>query len=170
MDPVERISIVARGMSLGHTLIPPAADRSHETRTRILQQITAMLGGRAAEKVIFDEMTSGAANDIAQATKLARAMVIEWGMSPLGPINLGPDTGMGEFGQMEWYEGAKVSPGMQDRIDNEVKKIVDDCYKEALEIVKKKRKTLARIAEALLKKETIDREEFEKIVGEKTGK
>ncbi|MBI4157590.1 ATP-dependent zinc metalloprotease FtsH, partial [Candidatus Woesebacteria bacterium] len=170
MDPVQRISIVARGMSLGHTLIPPAADRSHETKSRIIQQISAMLGGRAAEQVIFNEMTSGASNDIAQATRLARAMVIEWGMSPLGPINLGPDTGTGEFGQMEWYEGAKVSPGMQDRIDNEVKKIVDESYKGALEIVKRKRKVLDKIADALLQKETIGREEFEKIVGEKTGK
>lgn len=170
MDPVQRISIVARGMSLGHTLIPPAADRSHETKSRMLEQISAMLGGRAAEQIVFNEMTSGAANDIAQSTKIARAMVVEWGMSPLGPINLGPDMGMGEFGQMEWYEGAKVSPGMQDKIDNEVKKIIDECYKEALEIVKRKRKTLDKVAEALLKKETIDREEFEKIVGEKPKK
>ena len=83
MDPVHRISIVARGMSLGHTLIPPAADRTHETKSRIVEQITAMLGGRAAEEVVFNEMTSGAQNDISQATKLARAMVIEWGMSEL---------------------------------------------------------------------------------------
>lgn len=167
MDPVQRISIVARGMSLGHTLIPPANDRSHETKGRMLQQISAMLGGRAAEQVIFNEMTSGASNDIAQSTKLARAMVIEWGMSSLGPINYGPDMGLGDFGQMEWYEGAKVSPGMQGKIDNEVKKIVDECYKEALAIVKKERKTLDKVAQALLSKETIDKEEFEKIVGKK---
>ena len=97
-------------------------------------------------------------------------MVIEWGMSSLGPINLGPDMGLGEFGQMEWYEGAHVSPGMQEKIDNEVKKIVDECYKEALAIVKKERKTLDKVASALLTKETIDKEEFEQIVGKKSGK
>jgi len=86
-DPVHRISIVARGMSLGHTLIPPNGDRTHETRGRLLQQITAMLGGRAAEEVVFKEMTSGASNDIAVATKLAKAMVTEWGMSDLGTIS-----------------------------------------------------------------------------------
>lgn len=166
-DPVHRISIVARGMSLGHTLIPPAADRTHDTKSRLLGQITAMLGGRAAEKVIFNEMTSGASNDIAQATKLARAMVMEWGMSDLGPINFGPDTGMGDFGQMEWYQENSVSPAMQEKIDNEVKKIMDQGLKEAENLVKKHKKLLDKVVEELLKKETIDRDEFEKIVGEK---
>ena len=170
MDPVHRISIVARGMSLGHTLIPPAADRTHETKSRILQQIIAMLGGRAAEQVVFNEMTSGASNDIAQSTKLVRAMVVEWGMSDLGPINMGPDTGLGDFGQLEWYEQSQVSQAMQEKIDNEVKKIIDSCYKEAVEIVKKNRKTLDKIADALLEKETLDRDDFEKIVGEKSSK
>lgn len=167
MDPVHRISIVARGMSLGHTLIPPAADRTHETKSRILQQITAMLGGRAAEEVVFDEMTSGAANDISQATKLARAMVIEWGMSELGPINLGPEMGLGDFGQLEWYEQSPVSQAMQERVDNEVKKIVDACYKEALKIIRAERKTLDGVVTKLLEKETIDKDDFEKIVGAK---
>lgn len=170
MDPVHRISIVARGMSLGHTLIPPAADRTHETKSRIVEQITAMLGGRAAEEVVFNEMTSGAQNDISQATKLARAMVIEWGMSGLGPINLGPEMGLGDFGQLEWYEQSPVSQAMQEKVDNEVKKIVDSCYKEALKIVRAKRKTLDSVVEKLMEKETLDKEEFEKIVGEKLPK
>lgn len=167
MDPVHRVSIVARGMSLGHTLIPPAADRTHETKSRIVEQITAMLGGRAAEEVVFDEMTSGAANDISQATKLARAMVIEWGMSELGPINLGPEMGLGDFGQLEWYEQSPVSQAMQKRVDNEVKKIVDGCYKEALKIIGAKKKTLDNVVEKLLEKETLDKDDFEKIVGAK---
>ncbi|MBI3443149.1 ATP-dependent zinc metalloprotease FtsH [Candidatus Woesebacteria bacterium] len=140
MDPVHRISIVARGMSLGHTLIPPAADRTHETKTRMLQQITAMLGGRAAEETIFNEMTSGAANDIEQATRLTRAMVIDFGMSPIGPINLGSQVQYGEFGNPEWWESSQVSPAMQEKIDDEVKKIIDSCYKEAVAVVKKHRK------------------------------
>ena len=166
-DPVHRISIVARGMSLGHTLIPPAADRTHETKSRLLQQITAVLGGRAAEEVVFNEMTSGAANDISQGTKIARAMVVEWGMSSLGPINLGPDIGLGDFGQAEWYEQASVSPSMQKRVDMEIKKIMDRCYKEAVSIVRSKRKYIDKVSEKLLEKETLDREDFEKIVGKK---
>ena len=167
MDPVHRISIVARGMSLGHTLIPPAADRTHETKTRMLQQITAMLGGRAAEKIVFDEMTSGASNDIEKATQLARAMVVNFGMSSLGPVNLGPQYDYDEMGKQLWYEPAQVSPAMQEKVDLEVKMIMDDGYKEALSLIKKFRKKLDKVAERLLEKETLEREEFEKIVGEK---
>ncbi|HBP40024.1 MAG: ATP-dependent zinc metalloprotease FtsH [Candidatus Woesebacteria bacterium GW2011_GWC1_30_29] len=167
MDPVHRISIVARGMSLGHTLIPPAADRTHDTKTRLVNQITAMLGGRAAEEFIFNEMTSGASNDIANATRIARAMVVEWGMSNLGPINFGPDSSTGEFGQTEWYEQNTVSPAMQEKIDNEIKRIMDNGLKEAEKIIKKHKAKLDEVALALLDKETIDKEEFEKIVGKK---
>ncbi len=168
-DPVHRISIVARGMSLGHTLIPPAADRTHETKSRLLDQITAMLGGRAAEEVVFDEMTSGASNDIAQATKIARAMVIEFGMSDIGPINLGPDMGLGDFGQMEWYDQPTNSPSFMEKIDSEVKKILDSSYKIAVKMVKDKRKLLDEVSAELIKKETLDRVDFEKIVGKKTS-
>jgi cell division protease FtsH len=169
MDPVHRISIVARGMSLGHTLIPPAGDRTHETKSRLLEQITAMLGGRAAEEVVFKEMTSGAANDIAQATKIAKAMVVEFGMGELGPINLGPDMGMGDFGQMEWYEQAQNSPAFMEKIDAETKKILDTGYKAAVKLVKEKRKLLNKVSKALLEKETLDRDDFEKIVGIKAS-
>ena len=166
-DPVHRISIVARGMSLGHTLIPPAADRTHETKGRLLEQITAMLGGRAAEEVVFNEMTSGASNDIDQATRVARAMVVEWGMSSLGPVNLGPQRGLGDFGQMEWYEEARVSPAMQEKIDNEVRSMIEESYKLAVELIKKNRKSLDKVVAELIKTETLDREQFEKIVGRK---
>jgi cell division protease FtsH len=170
MDPVHRISIVARGMSLGHTLIPPAADRTHETKSRILQQVIAMLGGRAAEEVIFNEMTSGASNDIQQATRLARAMVVNFGMSSLGPIDFGPQVDYDELGKPNWYEPSQVSPAMQERIDLEVKKIVDSCYQESISIIKKQQKTLNKVAEALLKKETLGRNDFEKITGKKPKK
>ncbi|MGA3291565.1 MAG: ATP-dependent zinc metalloprotease FtsH [Candidatus Microgenomates bacterium] len=166
-DPVHQISIVARGMSLGHTLIPPVGDRTHETKSRLLEQITAMLGGRAAEEVVFNEMTSGAANDIAQATKIARAMVIEFGMSDLGPINLGPDMGLGDFGQMEWYEQAQNSPAFMEKIDAATKKILDEGYKAAVKLIKEKRKLLDKVSKTLIDKETLDRDDFEKIVGPK---
>lgn len=167
MDPVHRISIVARGVSLGHTLIPPAADRAHETRSRILQQITAMLGGRAAEEIVFNEMTSGAANDIKHVTSLARSMVVDFGMSSLGPINLGPQYDYDEMGRTMWYEPSQVSPAMQEKIDREIKKIIDSCYKDAVEILRKHKDRLDKVVEALLSKETLEREEFEKIVGQK---
>ncbi|EKE12991.1 MAG: hypothetical protein ACD_13C00107G0001 [uncultured bacterium] len=167
MDPVHRISIVARGMSLGHTLIPPVGDRTHETKSRLLEQITAMLGGRAAEQIVFNEMTSGAANDIAQATKISKAMVVEFGMSELGPINFGPDMGMGDFGQMEWYEQAQNSPSFMEKIDTETKKFLDMGYKAAVKLIKEKRKLLDKVSKALIEKETLDRDDFEKIVGRK---
>jgi cell division protease FtsH len=168
-DPVERISIVARGMSLGHTLIPQAADRTHETKSRLLDQITAMLGGRAAEEVVFNEMTSGASNDIQKATQIARAMVIDFGMSALGPVNLGPQSELGEFGNTEWYEQAHISPATQEKVDSETKKILDGCYKRAILIVRKDRKTMDKLVEKLIVKETLDRDEFESIVGKKNS-
>ena len=167
MDPVHRISIVARGMSLGHTLIPPAADRTHDTKTRLLDQITAMLGGRAAEQFIFNEMTSGASSDIANATRIARAMVVEWGMSAMGPVNFGPDTQAGEFGQTEFYQENAIAPKTQEKIDNEVRKIMDNGLKMAEKLIRKNKKKLDEVAKALLKTETIDKEEFEKLVGKK---
>lgn len=168
-DPVERISIVARGMSLGHTLIPPAADRTHETKSRLMDQITAMLGGRAAEEIVFNEMTSGASNDIQKATQIARAMVVDFGMSFLGPINLGPQTELGEFGNTEWYEPSQISPATQEKVDLETKKIMDEGYKRALLIIKKNRKIADKIVNKLLVKETLDRDEFEVIVGKKSS-
>jgi cell division protease FtsH len=167
MDPVQRISIVARGMSLGHTFIPPAADRTHETKSRILQQIAAMLGGRAAEKIIFDEMTSGASNDIEQATRLARAMVVDFGMSPLGPVNLGPQYDVDETGKAQWYEPTQISPAMQEKVDGEISKIVDVAYKQALDLVKENKKLMDKVVDELLVKETLGKDEFEKIVGKK---
>lgn len=167
MDPVHRISIVARGMSLGHTLIPPAADRTHETKGRLLQQIAAMLGGRAAEQIVFNEMTSGASNDIENATKLARAMVVEFGMSSLGPVNLGPQYDYDEMGKASYYEPASVSPDMQKKIDDEISKMMDTGYKQAEILIKKYRKLMDKVVTELLKTETLDREQFEKIVGKK---
>lgn len=164
MDPVHRISIVARGMSLGHTLIPPAADRTHDTKSRMLDQLAAMLGGRAAEELIFNEMTSGASNDIQKATQLARAMVIEFGMSSLGPINLGSQSDPDE---MPWSDSSKVSPAMQEKVDLEISKLIGVAYKKAVALVKQKKTLLDKVADELLKKETLEKEEFEKIVGGK---
>jgi len=163
MDPVHRISIVSRGMSLGHTLIPPMADRLHETKSHLVEQIAVMLGGRAAEEMIFNEMTTGAASDIQQATGIAREMVLEFGMSDLGPINLGPEP-HDYMGRM-YMEPQKISEEMAGKIDREVKKLIDAGFKLAVSILERNKKTLDKVADKLLEVETLEGEEFEKIMG-----
>lgn len=166
MDPVHRISIVSRGMSLGHTLIPPTADRLHETKSHLTEQIAAMLGGRAAEELIFNEMTTGAGSDISQATDIARGMVIEYGMSDLGPVNF--DSEDKSFAGRFYSEPVKVSEDMTGKIDTETKKFIDEGLKVAKALLKKYKKLLDEVAAELLVKETLEGEEFEKIVGAKT--
>ncbi|MCL4360515.1 ATP-dependent zinc metalloprotease FtsH [Patescibacteria group bacterium] len=164
LDMVHRISIVSRGMALGYTLSPPEKDRLHETRSRLVEEMAMTMGGRAAEETVFKEMTSGAANDIDQATRIARFMVMEFGMSDLGPINFGPQMDVTEWGK-SYMEPQQISPQMQDNIDREVKTFLDTAYRKALDILKKHRKELDRVAEALMKKETLESEEFESIMG-----
>jgi cell division protease FtsH len=166
MDPVHRISIVSRGGSLGHTLIPPKADRYTDTKSHMMAQITSLLGGRAAEKLIFNELTGGAASDITRATELARNMVFRMGMSALGPLSLGPRADMGELG-VAWYEPNQVSEKLLAKADAEVNKIVTECVLKAEEILKKHRKPLDRVAEELLVKETLESEEFAALMKEK---
>lgn len=165
-DPVHRISIVSRGMALGYTLIPPKKDRLHQTKTHLLEQISVMMGGRAAELEIFNEVTTGAANDFDQATQVARAMVVEFGMSDLGPINFGPTVDVTEWGKSYWEQN-NVSQDMLGKIDKEVKKIIDEAYKKAVATIKEKKDVLAKVSKELLKKESLDQDEFEKIVGKK---
>lgn len=163
-DPVHRISIVARGISLGHTLIPPVRDRFQETKTRLLEQISVMFGGRAAEELIFSEMTTGAANDISQATRIARAMVVDFGMSELGAVYLGPQREMADSGRANWYESAQLSPEMQSKVDGQVNKILEAAYKTAQQILEKNRKKLENVAKMLIEKETLDGDEFEELM------
>jgi cell division protease FtsH len=125
--------------------------------------ITVMMGGRAAETMVFNEMTAGAASDIQKATDVARSMVVELGMSKLGPINWGPQVDE----RMRFIEPVNVSPSMQDKIDREVSSIVEGCYTQAAKILRSTRLKLKSVADALVKVETLDREEFEKIVGGK---
>jgi cell division protease FtsH len=164
LDIVHRISIVSRGMALGYTLSPPEKDRLHETKSRLIEEISMTMGGRAAEQLIFNEMTSGAANDIDQATRIARYMVMEFGMSDLGPINFGPQMDVTEWGK-SFMEQSQISQEMQGVIDREVKKFLDEAYKKAAEILKKHKKQLDKIAAELVKKETIESEEFEMLMG-----
>jgi len=152
-------------MTGGHTMFPPTEDRSNETKSRLLEQITTALGGRAAEDMVFKDISTGASNDIETATAIAREMVVEYGMSALGPINIRPRTGFGFQRGMD--DGASVSESMQARIDSEIKRIIDQSYKNAQDILKREKIKLDKVAKNLLEKETLDNEEFENIVGKK---
>lgn len=168
VDPVHRISIVSRGLSGGHTLFPPTEDRSNETRVRLTQQITAALGGRAAEEFALGDFSTGAASDIEVATSLARQMVTEYGMSELGPINLHPRSMFGLWRGAE--EGGDLSPEFHGAVDRQIHKILEESYKNAATLIKKHKAKLDLVAKALLEKETLESEEFEAIVGTKTAK
>lgn len=168
-DMVHRISIVSRGMALGYTLIPPAKDKLHETKTHLLERLAVMMGGRAAEEVIFNEITTGAANDFDQATRVAKAMVIEYGMSDLGPVNFGPTMDVTEWGKSYWEQNT-VSQEMLGKIDKEVKKILEEAYEKAVKIIKENKEAIDKVATALIDKENLDQDEFEKLVGKKPDK
>jgi cell division protease FtsH len=164
MDPVHRISIVSRGLALGFTMIPPKKDRYQETKTHLLETITSLLGGRAAEKLVFNELTGGAASDISQASRIARRMVVDFGMSELGPTYLGPQLETTEYGQ-SWMQPVEISPEMQALVDKEIKRIIEDCFSQATEILKHSKQDLDEIANKLIKQETIEGDEFEKMLG-----
>lgn len=166
MDPVHRVSIVSRGLAMGFTLIPPKKDRYTETMSHLLETITSLLGGRAAEELVFNEFTGGAASDIDKATRIARTMVVDFGMSKLGPTYLGPQLETTEWGRT-WIQPSEISPEMQAKVDKEIKRIVDESYTSALSILKKSRKKLDLIAKKLLDQETIDEDEFNKLMGKK---
>ena len=166
LDPVDRISIVSRGMALGFTLVPPSKDRIHETKGQLVKQMAMAMGGRAAEEIIFNDMTTGASSDIKHATKIARNMVTEWGMSPLGPVNLGTQVSEGEYGD-SYLDPSQVSDGMKTKVDSEIQKFVDVAHKRAIEIVKKNKKKMEVIVKVLIKKETLGRKDFEEIMTKK---
>ena len=159
-DPVHRISIVSRGMALGYTLIPPQKDIIHETKKHLLQRLAVMMGGRAAEEVVFHEMTTGASNDFEQATNIARAMVVDFGMSSLGPVSYGED-------EKNYYGQSQISQETMSKIDEEIHKILDLAYKQAIEMVSEKRELLDKVASELMIKESLDQDEFEALVGPK---
>lgn len=162
MDPVHRVSIVARGGSLGHTAFPPERDRYNETKTRLLSILATMLGGRAAEEVVYKEQTVGAADDIDKATALARKMVDSYGMSSLGPISYGGRDSNPWLARE--FTDASNSEDTAAKIDAEVKKIIDETYTKAKKILSAKRTTLDKIAQRLLEKETIEMEEYLELI------
>jgi len=157
-DPVHRISIISRGQTLGHTLINPS-ESINESKTRLLERISMMLGGRSAEMLQFKDSTVGAHSDIQNATMVARNMVVEFGMTNVGIINLGPSNNP-DRNPFDKY----ISENMAYEVDKKVKEIIDDQYKVAYKTLKNKKKTLDLIAKVLIEEETIGDERFIELV------
>jgi cell division protease FtsH len=162
-DPVQKITIVGRGQAGGLTWNRPTDDRMLTSRKKMLAQLALFLGGRAAEQLVFDDITSGAANDLENVTKIARTMVTRFGMSnDLGAMVYGQKEELIFLGR-EISEQRDYSEAIAEQIDQEVRKLVDESYKKALAILKKYRTELDAVANKLLEVETLTREEFEKI-------
>ncbi len=162
-DPVHKITIIPRGRALGMTLMLPNEDRLEATTDQLTARLAVAMGGRAAEEIIFKEITTGAHNDIKQATELARAMVTEYGMSEaIGPMNL---SGQGEVFLGRDY--SKVQSHSEDTsrlVDSEVRKLLDDAYGLASKILNDNHHILERVSELLLDKETIGAKEFGSLI------
>ncbi|MBE3037976.1 MAG: ATP-dependent zinc metalloprotease FtsH, partial [Chloroflexi bacterium] len=158
-DPVQKITIVGRGQAGGLTWNRPTDDRTLTSRKKMLAQLALFLGGRAAEQLVFDDITSGASNDLENVTKIARTMVTRFGMSTeLGSMTYGQKEELIFLGR-EISEQRDYSEAVAEQIDREVRKLVDDSYKQALAILKKYRKELDAVANKLLEVETLTREE-----------
>jgi cell division protease FtsH len=163
-DPVHRISIVSRGMALGYTFTPPERDKLQTTKSELEQKIVEMLGGRAAELNKFNEQTAGASNDIDRATRIARAMVVEYGMSELGPMHYAPQYENEDYDKM-WGEPMKISDNLQQQVDEQIQSIIQHAVKISQQLLKKYEKQLDKVAKQLLEVETLDRDEFERLMG-----
>jgi cell division protease FtsH len=169
-DPVQKVTIVGRGQAGGVTWFRPDEDRLLMSRKKMLATLAMALGGRAAEELIFDDITSGASNDIEQVTRMARAMVTRLGMSPeLGNMTYGQKEEMIFLGR-EISEQRDYSEAVAEQIDREVRKIVEDAYKTSKAVLKKYRKQLDLVAQKLLEVESLNREEFEKLFPPPFGK
>jgi len=153
--PVHKVTIIPRGRSLGSTMYIPKKDTYNFAKRRMLAKLATLFGGRIAEEVVLGDITSGASGDIQQATKLARHMVCDWGMSPLGPIAYGENHDTVFLGR-EISRTESYSQETARRIDQEVQAIIDDQYKRAYDIITQKRDALEKIANALLEFETIE--------------
>lgn len=166
--PVDKVTILPRALSLGHTSITPEEDRYMMTRSELLDRIVQMLGGRAAEEIVFDDVTTGAANDLEQVTELARRMVTEFGMSDeLGPLQYGKKHGP-IFLARELAEERNYSEQVARLIDEETRRIVDKCHEKAKQILSEHRDRLDALAAALLEHETLDSAQVAEII--ETGK
>ncbi|MEX2045054.1 MAG: ATP-dependent zinc metalloprotease FtsH, partial [Opitutus sp.] len=153
--PVHKVTIIPRGRSLGSTMFIPKKDVLTHARKRMLGQIAMGLGGRIAEEIVMGDISSGAAGDIKQITKIARHMVCDWGMSPLGPVAFGDHHDTVFLGR-EITRNESISEDTARKIDAEIHKIIDEQYERAREIILQHRPALDKIAEALIEHETLD--------------
>ncbi|MDP2641497.1 MAG: ATP-dependent zinc metalloprotease FtsH [Candidatus Yanofskybacteria bacterium] len=166
-DPVRKVSIISRGRAGGYTLNLPTEEKHLKTRSEFVDEMAVLLGGYAAEHLVFHEVTTGASNDLEKASEIARRLVKEFGMSEkLGPVTYGERDGSpflgGGFGETKNYSDAVAAT-----IDKEVATLLENARKTAEKVIRQKRITLEKIAQVLIQKETIEREEFEKLVGTK---
>jgi cell division protease FtsH len=162
-DPVHKVSIIARGMAGGYTMALPEEDRTLMPRKKLMADMVGLLGGRAAEELVFDDITSGASNDLERVTRMARAMVTRLGMSDeLGPMVYGQKEELIFLGR-EISEQRDYSEAVAEQIDTEVRRLVNDAHNKAHQILMEYRDKLDAVAHRLLEVETIGREEFEDI-------
>lgn len=163
-DPVHKVSIISRGRAAGYTMKLPIEDKHLHTKSSFLDEIAALLGGFAAEKLVFNELTTGASNDLKVATNMARKLVMSYGMSEeLGPISLGEHHEMVFLGR-DFAEQKNYSEDVAKKIDSEINRIMQQGLKTATEVLKKHRVVLDTIAKRLIEVETLEQEKFEEIV------
>ena len=161
MDPVHKVSIISRGRALGYTLALPSEDRFLVTKGELIDQLAYMMGGRVAEELVFQDPTTGAQDDLERATKVARKMVCEWGMSEsLGPIALGQKVDQPFLGR-DLAAHPDYSDHVAAEIDHEIRRLMDEAHDEAFEIISYYRKQLDEMVDALIEKETLEKPEVE---------
>lgn len=163
---VQKITIIPRGPAGGYTMMLPTEEKINATKTDLLEQITGLLAGRVSEEIVFNEVTTGAQNDFEKATKIARAMVTEYGMSDLGPLQFEQQEGSVFLGR-DYNKTQHFSNEVAHEIDTQMRKIVHGCYKEAKEIISHNRELLDLVANALLEYETITKEQIDYLVEHK---
>ena len=163
-DKVQKITIIPRGRTGGHVLMTPEDDRFLLSKAELEARIIGYLGGRTSEEVFFEDVTTGASNDIEVATRIARSMVTEYGMSDLGPIQYERDTGSVFLGRDYTSTQKNFSTQIAYEIDQAVRQIIDDAHKKAREIIESNKKEVTLIAETLLEKETITAEEIDSLL------
>jgi len=162
-DPVQKITILPRGQALGYTMVMPDQDKYSQTRGQLLDQLAYMLGGRAAEELVFHDPTTGASNDIEKATKVARAMVMQFGMTEsLGAVRYGSDDSEPFLG-MEMGRTSTISPQTAAVIDAEVSKLINTAHQEAFDTLNENRAILDELVQQLLDRETLDKEQVAQI-------
>ena len=160
---VQKVTIIPRGSAGGYNMMVPSEEKLCSTKTDLLEEITGLLGGRTAEEITFGEITTGAHNDFEKATKIVRAMVTEYGMSDLGPLQFEQQAGSVFLGR-DYNKTQHFSNEVANEIDMEMRRIIDECHKKATEIIKKNKSLLKLIAETLLEYETLTKEQIDYLV------